>query len=75
MLKDQFKQISSNMFSLLSMVCAYSSIIFLLLLDIESVEARLIWIPHGKDLKESSTTHYRKTSETKNDKQVSKIYK
>ena len=57
------------MVSSFSITCA--SIILFLLLDIESVEARLIWIPHGKDLKVDSTHANHKMDTTKRNKMVS----
>ena len=70
MFKYQIKDIPKNMFSSLSLAWAYTSIIVFLLLDIESVEARLIWIPHGKDIKEDSPKSYHKTVATKREKMV-----
>ena len=57
------------MVSSFSITCA--SIILFLLLDIESVEARLIWIPHGKDVKVDFTQANHKMDATKRDKMVS----
>lgn len=70
MCKYQIKNIPKNMFSSLSLAWAYTSIIVFLLLDIESVEARLIWIPHGKDIKEDSPTSYDKAVASKREKMV-----
>ena len=71
MFKTQIQIFTHNMVSSLSITCAYTSIILFLLLDIESVEARLIWIPHGKDVKVDFTQANHKMDATKRDKMVS----
>ena len=71
MFETQIQILTSNMVSSLSTTCVYTSIILFLLLDIESVEARLIWIPHGKDLKVDSTHANHKMDTTKRNKMVS----
>ena len=69
MFKTQIQIFTYNMVSSFSITCA--SIILFLLLDIESVEARLIWIPHGKDVKVDFTQANHKMDATKRDKMVS----
>ena len=59
------------MVSSLSITFVYTSIILFLLLDIESVESRLIWIPHGKDVKEDFAQANNNMDSTKRDKMVS----
>ena len=55
------------------MACACASFILLLMLEIEGVEARLIWIPRAKDMKEGSARDYQNAKIKRNDEKVGKI--
>ena len=71
MFKYQIKQFASTVFSSLSITCVCASCILLLILDVEGVEARLIWIPRAKDIKEGSAENSHITN-TNDDRVVSK---
>ena len=71
MFKTQIQTFTHKMVSSLSITFVYTSIILFLLLDIESVESRLIWIPHGKDVKVDFTQANNNMDSTKRDKMVS----
>ena len=71
MFKTQIQIFTHKMVSSLSITFVYTSIILFLLLDIESVESRLIWIPHGKDVKVDFAQANNNMDSTKRDKMVS----
>ena len=71
MFKYQIKQFASTVLSSVSIAFACASCIFLLILDVEGVEARLIWIPRTKDIKEGSAEHHKMVNK-KEDKLVNK---
>ena len=70
MFKSQIKEFHTNFCSSLSMACACASFILLLMLEIEGVDARLIWIPHTKDVKEASAKDYQKETTKRSNEKV-----